>query len=232
MAQYITYEMLDSMGRKVQKIKVWDGFVRFFHWSLVLLIGVLYFSGEEGLMDLHFVAGYSLLSLIVARLFWGFIGSDTAQLKALLHSPKAVINSIKSNSYTRGHNSAGSYMVLAFFCLLLVQGISGLMTTDDILTDGPLVQYVESSWVELASSVHKLNFDILLIAIAMHVLAIAVYRIRGKNLVKPMITGFSSELNIKNGDMRSGWWGMLVFVVILSIVFFVWGLEPLQMLFS
>lgn len=216
----------------MEKIKVWDGFIRFFHWSLVLLIAVLYFSGEEGWMDVHFVAGYSVLSLIIARLFWGFIGSDTAKLAALLHSPKAVLNSIKSNSYTRGHNSAGSYMVLAFFCLLLVQGVSGLMTTDDILTDGPLVQYVASSWVELASSVHKLNFDILLIAIAIHILAIVVYRIRGKNLVKPMITGFSAGSELKDGEMKSGWWGFLILVVTLSLVLYIWGLEPLEMLFS
>jgi len=216
----------------VQKIKVWDGFVRFFHWSLVLLIGVLYFSGEEGLMDLHFIAGYSLLSLIVARLFWGFIGSDTARLKALLHSPKSVIESIKSSSNTRGHNPAGSYMVLAFFSLLSIQGITGLLTTDDILTDGPLVQYVESSWVEVASYVHKLNFDILLYAIVLHILAIVVYRIRGKNLVKPMITGFSSEPYIDEVKMRTGWWGFLVLVIIVSIVFYAWGLEPVQALFS
>jgi len=211
---------------------VWDGFVRFFHWSLVLLIGVLYFSGEEGLMDLHFIAGYSLLSLIVARLFWGFIGSDTARLEALLHSPKSVIESVKSSSNARGHNPAGSYMVLAFFSLLLIQGMTGLLTTDDILTDGPLVQYVESSWVEVASYVHKLNFDILLYAIVLHILAIVVYRIRGKNLVKPMITGFSSEPYIDEVKMRTGWWGFLVLVIIVSIVFYAWGLEPVQALFS
>ena len=87
----------------VQKVKVWDGFVRFFHWSLVLLIGVLYYSGEEGLMELHFVAGYGVLSLVIARLFWGVFGSDTAKLKALIHSPKKVIASIKQTSNTRGH---------------------------------------------------------------------------------------------------------------------------------
>ncbi|PAJ73599.1 cytochrome [Pseudoalteromonas sp. NBT06-2] len=216
----------------MEKVKVWDGFVRFFHWSLILLIGVLYFSGEEGFMDLHFVAGYSLLSLIIARLFWAFIGSDTAKLKALLHSPKAVVNSIKTHSYTRGHNPAGSYMVLTFFSLLLIQSTSGLMTTDDILTDGPLVQYVESSWVEIASSVHKLNFDFLIAAITVHIFAIVVYRIRGKNLVKPMLTGFSSEPYINEVKMRTGWWGFMVLVIIMSLIFYAWGLEPLQAIFS
>ena len=216
----------------VQKVKVWDGFVRFFHWSLVLLIGVLYYSGEEGLMELHFVAGYGVLSLVIARLFWGVFGSDTAKLKALIHSPKKVIASIKHTSNTRGHNPTGSYMALVFFCLLLTQAISGLMTTDDILTDGPLVQYAESNWVELATSLHKLNFDILLYAIGLHVLAIIVYRLKGKNLVKPMITGFRHEPDMKMGQMKAPWWGFVVFVVILSSMLFVWGLEPLQMLFS
>ena len=216
----------------MQKVKVWDGFVRFFHWSLVILIAVLYFSGEEGLMDLHFIAGYSLLSLVISRIFWGFIGSDTAKLKALLHTPVAAINSVKSNEHSVGHNPAGSYMVLAFFILLLVQSITGLMTTDDILTDGPLVEYVSSAWVEIATSLHHLNFNFLLFAIVIHFLAIAIYRLRGKNLVKPMITGFSSGPYISEIKMRTGWWGFMILLIVLSLILSSWGWEPLITLFD
>ena len=79
----------------MHKIKVWDGFIRSFHWLLVIAIAALYFSAEEGMMELHFVAGFFTLALLVTRLIWGLIGSKTAKLSALFHSPSAALKSFK-----------------------------------------------------------------------------------------------------------------------------------------
>ena len=88
----------------------------------------------------------------------------------MIHSPIAAIKSFTSNEHKAGHGAAGSYMVIAFFALILAQLGSGLMTSDDILTDGPLVKYVSTDTVEFAGWLHHLNFDILLYAIVLHVL--------------------------------------------------------------
>ncbi|HAU04071.1 MAG TPA: cytochrome, partial [Pseudoalteromonas shioyasakiensis] len=45
----------------------WDGFIRSFHWLLVAAIATLYFSAEEGMLELHFAAGYFTLALIITR---------------------------------------------------------------------------------------------------------------------------------------------------------------------
>ncbi len=216
----------------MQSIKVWDGYIRFYHWAMVLLIGVLYFSADQGEMELHFIAGYSLLGLFLTRIIWGFVGSDTAKLTALLHSPKAVVNSFKKISSYTGHNPAGSYMVLLFFTLLFVQLLSGLMTTDEILTDGPLVEYVATFWIELSGEIHRFNFDLLTIAMSVHILAILIYRIKGKNLVKAMLTGFSSDPHLNKSTFKTGWWAFLVFVIMMSVLFTSWGLAPLKVLFN
>ncbi|MBE0364727.1 hypothetical protein PULV_a2482 [Pseudoalteromonas ulvae UL12] len=218
-----------------QQIKVWDGFVRFFHWALVSLIALLYFSGEEGWMAIHFIAGFSVLTLVSTRLIWGLIGSDTAKLSHLFHGPKAVWQSIKYGKQTIGHNPAGSYMVLLFFTLVLAQAVSGLMTTDDILTDGPLVSVVDSSWVELASSLHRLIFDGLLIAIGLHIVAIVIYRLRGKPLVKAMITGKMNTTTAVTSEqeainMKSGWVAFVMWLVLEAIILSTWGLESLKTL--
>ena len=218
-----------------QPIKVWDGFVRFFHWALVSLIGLLYFSGEEGWMAIHFIAGFSVLTLVITRLIWGLIGSDTAKLTHLIHGPKAVWQSIRYAKQTIGHNPAGSYMVLLFFVLVLAQAVSGLMTTDDILTDGPLVSVVDSAWVEQASSLHRLIFDGLLIAIGLHILAIIIYRLRGKPLVKAMITGkmntsAAAPISADTINMKSGWVAFLIWLVLEVIILSTWGLESLKTL--
>ncbi|MCG7535149.1 cytochrome b/b6 domain-containing protein [Pseudoalteromonas sp. OOF1S-7] len=211
--------------------KVWDGFIRGFHWLLVIGITVLYFSGEEGWLDVHFVTGYLLLALMVTRLIWGVIGSQTAKFSSLFHSPKAIISALRSAATHVGHNPAGAQMVLAFFVLISVQLVSGLFTTDDILVEGPLVAYVPYSWVELAGDIHQINIDILLIAIAAHISAIVIYRLKGKKLVKQLFTGKTAEPVTPAPLMRSGLLAYGIFVVLSAILLFTWGYEPLMALF-
>lgn len=213
--------------------KVWDGFIRGFHWLLVLGLLVLYISGEQEWMDLHFVTGYLMLALVGARLIWGVIGSDTAKLSALFHSPKAVKNAITSDTKHYGHNPAGSYMVLVFFVLITVQLLSGLMTTDDILMEGPLVALVPSDWVELAGSLHHANIDFLIAAIAIHIIAIVVYRIKGKNLVKTLVTGKTdTHTDMPTPQMKKGLIGYAVFAALSILLLLTWGSEPLKSLLS
>ncbi len=218
----------------LQKVKVWDGFIRSFHWLLVIAIATLYFSAEEGMMELHFVAGYFTLALLLTRLVWGVLGSKTAKLTALIHSPMAVLKSLKEGDSKLGHGAAGSYMVIAFFILLLVQLLSGLMTTDDILTDGPLVEYASSQVVEWAGWVHHNNFDLLFYAIILHVAAIVIYRLKGKKLVKAMVTGYAdkedrgSEIKVT----KSPWLAVVIFVLLLAGLMVTWGSEPFSYLFS
>ncbi|MBQ4812016.1 cytochrome [Pseudoalteromonas luteoviolacea] len=210
--------------------KVWDGFIRGFHWLLVVGIAVLYFSGEEGWLDLHFVVGYLLLALMITRIIWGIIGSDTAKLSSLFHRPKYILAALKSKSQHVGHNPAGSIMVLIFFLLIFIQLISGLMTTDDILMEGPLVAYISYELAEFAGDIHHLNIDILLIAIAIHIIAIVMYRIKGINLVKPLVTG-KSNIESTAPKMRKGWVAYVIFLLIAAVVLYVWGQEPLNALF-
>lgn len=212
-------------------MKVWDGFVRFFHWTMVLLIAGLYFTAEEGMMELHMLCGYTLMALVATRLVWGIIGSDTAKLKALFHSPKSAVAALTDKGDLKpGHSPSGSYMVLAFFALLIGQIVSGLMTTDDIMVDGPLVQYVDSAWVSIASEWHEVNFDILLIAIIVHVLAIVIYRMKGKNLLGAMVTGKNPQVKEASGSFKPSWWAFIVFAVLLGVVMMTWGQDPISML--
>lgn len=218
----------------LQKVKVWDGFIRSFHWLLVIAIATLYFSAEEGMMELHFVAGFFTLALLLTRLIWGVIGSKTAKLTALIHSPVAVLKSLKEGDSKLGHGAAGSYMVIAFFILLLVQLLSGLMTTDDILTDGPLVKYTSSQVVEWAGWVHHNNFDLLFYAIILHVAAIVIYRLKGKKLVKAMLTGYKEKQSPAqtNKVIKAPWLAFVIFSMLLIVLMLSWGKDSLSYLFS
>ena len=211
------------------KVKVWDGFIRGFHWLLVIALGVLYISGEEGWLDLHFVTGYVLLALMLTRFIWGVIGSETAKLSKLLNNPEKVLDAIKGKEDRVGHNAAGSLMVVLFFVLIFLQLFTGLFTTDDILVDGPLVQYVSYELVELAGSIHHSNIDFIIAAIVLHILAIIVYRLKGKNLIKTLITG-STETNLQQPNMKAGWKAFVIFILIAIGLIYAWGMEPLAQL--
>jgi cytochrome b len=125
-------------------------------------------------------------------------------------------------------------MVILFFILISTQLLTGLMSSDGILTDGPLVEYVSSDTVDFANWLHHLNFDILLYAIGLHVLAIIVYKFKGKPLVKSMITG-TKELSNENAQVKltkSSWPAWVIFLGLLAVLAFSWAKEPLNYLFS
>lgn len=214
-------------------VKVWDGFIRFFHWSTVALIAALYFSAEEGYMEVHMVCAYTLMALLLTRLIWGFIGSDTARIKALLHKPKSAHNALNKPISTHvGHNPAGSYMVLLFFVLLIAQLTSGLFTSDEVLTDGPLVEHASDELISAMSQWHDINFNLLLGAIVLHIVAIAWYRIKGKNLVKAMITGNCEHREVEQGQFKPAIIAFAIFAVLLLVIFTTWGMEPLSSVFD
>lgn len=56
------------------RVSVWDVPTRLFHWLLVLLVTVSLITGNVGGvqgMDVHMLAGYVILALVVFRIGWG-----------------------------------------------------------------------------------------------------------------------------------------------------------------
>ena len=123
---------------------VWDLPTRLFHWLLVVLILLLYATGEFGMLDMrwHFWFGYATLALMVFRLLWGLFGSQTSRFADFVRGPVAVGRYVKEQISTNahfsvGHNPLGGWSVLALLLSVLVQSASGLFASDGIDTDGP-----------------------------------------------------------------------------------------------
>lgn len=112
------------------RIYVWDRLVRVFHWTLVLAFLTSYLTGDE-LETVHVYSGYLILSLLVIRIIWGFIGTPYARFSQFVRPfPEAVAyvkGLMRGNSrhYT-GHNPAGGLMVIALLISLSLTGFSGL----------------------------------------------------------------------------------------------------------
>jgi cytochrome b len=181
--------------RRKLRVRVWDLPTRLFHWLLLAGVVTAFISVKLGgnAMIWHGRAGTFVLSLLIFRLIWGFVGSPTARFHSFVKGPKAVWLYIQGRTVTPafvGHNPLGALSVLALLCLFLFQALTGLGTSDDIFFDGPLVQTLSSNTVSLLTSLHKSTEPFLLGLVALHVAAIVFYRLVKKiNLVTPMITG-------------------------------------------
>ncbi|MGI5308764.1 cytochrome b/b6 domain-containing protein [Rheinheimera sp. WS51] len=216
-----------SQNNVVKKVPVWDLAIRVFHWSQVLLIAGLWYTGEEGYIAQHQLLAYTLLALVISRIIWAFIGSKHARVASFAASPKQAIGYLFKPTAKLGHNPASFYMIILLIILTLVQLITGLATFDNsYLSDGPLVAYLSSDLVDLASSIHSINITILLAAIAVHVIAAVWHSLRVHNVIAVMITG--KDTLSKNdagsepvsGFVHSGWFFLIV--VVLLVGFYFW----------
>jgi len=176
-------------------VKVWDLPTRLFHWTLVLLVIAMVWTGWTGKLDLHMTLGQAVLSLVLFRLVWGFTGNRYARFSEFVAGPMAGLRYLgtlfgRPGPNYVGHNPVGGWAVLAMLGLLALQAGTGLFTSDDIVTDGPLFSKVSGSTAALLGSIHRRAIWVLLAVIAIHLLSSVFYlTIKRENLVTPMITG-------------------------------------------
>lgn len=171
---------------------VWDLPVRLFHWSIVLLIGLSWWSADQSFDRVHFWSGHALLFLLAFRILWGFAGSSTARFATFVRGPAAVVAYLRNGGNGQpGHSPIGALSVLAMLFALLVQISSGLIQIDeDDFVEGPLAGLVSYDTAVLSHDVHEWSFNVLLGLIALHLLALAYYHlVRGRSLIRPMVTG-------------------------------------------
>lgn len=179
------------------RVLVWDLPTRLFHWLLVLSLAGSWWTAEAGIewMDWHFRLGYFAGGLILFRLIWGLVGTRHARFSSFLKGPiatakyAATLFSRESKS-TSGHNPLGGLVVLIILIAVGIQVGTGLFATDDIFTTGPFYPWVDDKTASELTSIHHLNFDILLIIAALHIAAVLFYLIwKRRNLIWPMIIG-------------------------------------------
>jgi cytochrome b len=181
------------MTPQAESVRVWDIATRLFHWSLVGLFVFCWWSADSDHMDWHLLSGITLLGLLFFRLIWGFIGGSTARFTSFVRSPLVVLRYLlgKASEKKSGHNPIGGYSVIAMLVALVIQCVSGLFATDvDGLNSGPLSDRVSFDQGRFAADLHHQSFNILLVLIGLHILAIAFYLVmQRRNLIWPMVTG-------------------------------------------
>ncbi len=199
---------------------VWDWTVRLVHWLMVILVLLLWWTAEEGMMDWHKRCGLTMLGLVIFRIIWGFSGSWTARFVPMfrrLGSLGGYVRDLKNGSHKPvfGHGPLGILSVFALLGALSVQVGTGLFSVDvDGLESGPLAIWVSFSTGRDIADIHELNFDILSTLISLHVVAILVYQfILKDNLIPPMVTGKRPRSDFAASSLpsiKAGFWAFVL----------------------
>jgi cytochrome b len=216
---------ISAVTEPILPIRVWDAPTRLFHWAIVVLLGVSWLSESQGWMTIHFVSGYFIIALLLFRLAWGFVGSQTSRFSQFLKSPVAALRHLarlhrREPDIEIGHNAAGGWMVLLMLVLLAVQVSTGLCANDDGATEGPLFDYVGKSRSDWLSYIHSFNFTLIQIAVVLHILAIMVYAVlKRHDLVRPMVTGQKYlPIGTQAPSLAKPWLALVVFAVAVAVV--------------
>ena len=186
----------------LQNIRVWDLPTRLFHALLIVCVAGLVITGEIGddAMRLHFLFGYGVLTLILFRLVWGFVGGHWSRFVNFVPTPtqlRTYVQALRTRSAppSVGHNPLGALSVLAMLAMLAIQVFSGFISDDEIAATGPWTSLVPNAWIELATEYHsEIGKSILIVLVILHVASVLYYkRFKNDDLLTPMIKGDKQE---------------------------------------
>ncbi|MEO8202854.1 MAG: cytochrome b/b6 domain-containing protein [Betaproteobacteria bacterium] len=221
------------MDPSLRTVKIWDLPVRLFHWTLVLLLGFLFWSGKTGgnAMEFHLYAGYLVLALVIFRVLWGFLGSTFARFSGFLAGPARTLAfarrlASRGAAHVAGHNPLGGWMVVVMLASLLVQAGTGLFANDDIAIEGPLFALVSKATSDRLSGIHVWNFNLLLVLAGLHVAAVLFHvLVKKENLVAAMFSGerrlddpAACAASAPGVRFVSPWWALGLFLLALAVV--------------
>ena len=173
----------EADARPAATVKVWDPFVRVFHWSLAGLVLATFLTGDEA-QKLHVVLGYAIVALVAARVVWGFVGPKRARFADFVKPPAAILRyagqALRGEAPRHlGHNPLGGAMAAALLAMLLVVcGLGYLLTTD-------------AFWgLESFKEIHEAAAYLLLGMVGLHIAGVLWTSLAHReNLVQAMITG-------------------------------------------
>jgi cytochrome b len=165
------------------------------------------------------------------------MGSYHARFIHFVPSPRGLLRFLSGKSRAGlGHNPLGALSVIALITSVGLQAVTGLFANDDVAFEGPFSKYVSNEAVQLLTSIHYFNENILIILIVLHLCAILYYqKFKGENLIKPMLVGdkeidpSKTEINLsadlghasKDGSLHRGSALLLLSLIAVTLGYFI-----------
>lgn len=199
------------------RIKVWDLPVRLCHWLLVVAVAGAYISINLNEVEWHERFGFSAATLVIFRVLWGLVGSDTARFARFVPGPGRIIAYLRGRWRGIGHNPLGALSVLALLAAVSVQVGTGIFANDDIFFDAPWSYAVGKELSDQVTGWHKISRWVLLGLIGLHLAAVAVHVFALREpIVRAMVSG-RREMEAAQPKLRHPLWAIPVLAVAIFL---------------
>ena len=200
--------------------KIWDLPIRLYHWLQAIIVSALLITGlaDMGDSEWHYNLGFALLSLLLWRVIWGFVGSETARFAIFIPTKTRLLSYLRGHHVAYvGHNPAGALMVIGLLLLLAIQlttGLIGAGVLDTLIT-------AQDPFYETVAEVHEATAILLMVLIGLHISAILIYKMRGYGLTKAMFNGMLTKVQW-TPKMASNLWALVILLATAGLVISLW----------
>lgn len=203
---------------------VWDLPTRLFHWTLLICVGGAFVSQwfyERIPFIVHEIFGSCALVLVAFRVIWGFVGPRYARFSGFMTSPARTLQYLQAvirrePPRVGGHTPTGGWMILLLLSLVGVQATLGLFANDDTDAAGPFYSWAGHALSKRLTGVHEILGNVLLAAIAVHILAVIAYKVVLKeDLVRALLTG--RRAGVPETDSIQSHRGLLALVILAAV---------------
>ncbi|WP_108787895.1 cytochrome b/b6 domain-containing protein [Erythrobacter sp. Alg231-14] len=222
------------MATNTQRVNIWDAPVRVTHWSLALIVPAMWFTADNSMWYWHTRLGHVLLALLIFRVFWGFMGTDTARFGSFVRGPRSVLSYLRGDGDAPraiGHSPLGALAVIGLLSVIGAQVVMGLFAGDPFDgATGPLNGMVGVATADWITETHEWFVYVVAGMIALHLAAITVYvGVKKQSLIAPMIAGKGPVSDGVAGNSNASWSRFLICAAgAIGVAVWVWfGAPPM-----
>lgn len=187
---------MSPADKTLQPTLIWDFPTRLFHWTLVICFAVAWFTAEsDPWLAVHVFCGYLMLGLVAFRVVWGFVGSHFSRFASFGFNPKgalAYLKEVASGQAERfvGHNPTGSLVIYLLLALIVVIGVSGILTLGAEEQHGLAASWFTFTQGALFKPIHEMAATVMLLLVGVHIAGVVVESLLHKeNLARAMVNG-------------------------------------------
>ncbi len=170
----------------MQKSYIWSLPTRVFHLLFALFILIAFLTDDDKLLKYHAIAGYSILILLVFRVYWGYFGPKYSLFRdfpANKSEAKEFFKNIFDDKQKYiGHNPLASYVMIAMLIVTFIVIVTGVLAYG-IQEGKGLASFLNDSFfknMKLFKEIHEFSANFLIFLIIAHLAGIAVDRLLHK----------------------------------------------------
>ncbi|WP_169733491.1 cytochrome b/b6 domain-containing protein [Brackiella oedipodis] len=186
---------------KLSTVNIWDWPTRICNWLLFIATLLAIFSmqgllyGQESQQELfdswHRRSIYAVLTLVLFRIVWGFIGTYYARFQQFLKSPKAIYEFVMSKKYHRfGHNPLAGLSIVMILVLLLLWSATDFLIYIPDAYKGILSHHLPEGWQDSINLLHFVSGCAALLVVVIHMTIFSIFLFKHKlRVIRPFFTG-------------------------------------------